>query len=1324
MSLLPSPVPHPLDHSPWELPGWVYEALDWVVGVEWPEGNEQAVWDLADQWYAVAAALAGPRADAIAAATEVRDGYGGVGAVAAAFDTAWRRMAEGDDAPLPVLLAISADLGRLVEECGCDIEAAKLEVWIELGILVVELLSLAVATVLTAGAASPAAGAAITASRLIVQRIFQRLMGQLARKSLRHGLKEAGERAAKEVTRDGARGLARRAALGGLAEAGEEAGVNLATQAYQNSTGRRHGLDVADLGTSAVGGLAGGAVAPLAGLGRHASGRGAQVGEHVTREMAGGVLAEQAASLATGQGPTSLEDAARAAVSGARGSLTGQTDAALRSRLDGQLSVLAGVSGQGIGDLPTPAVQLGAESSTSGGEPVTSVGSVTSAGSEASAGSAASADSAVPAALAAPVAERVVPAQPGAPGVETLSAPAAAEASRSGDPDRQPANLANSAEQSHQPAGTPGGGLGTPTPIGTSADGSGDSTSSPTLSTVDSAPPALRPTLPAEAGAPIPASPAPTAAGALIGGSVPTVADAAIGGGVPATGGGTAGVPASTTPGGEAGPPSPPRAGAAATAPPGAGSVDQRPAPSARFPLLDALAPVRPPTRAGATAPERGGPPPPAPVNRYAEQWAIDREAFERRRYRGYYESQRAWFEENRRRDEAARLRARAEEHHQRARDYTIQARRLDRAGQPYLARTWQRYADDETRAYGECQDLADEVLAGTAVPSVVGVHDPSDFRRINDDVGDLAVGAVETADRSALTGDDDPPPIDRSRRYGLPGGLRPPLALHQTDVERRVPREPDGSVTRTADPRRGDWFRLLNDGGPAADPTRGINCLDCTLSLFDTWMHGRPRVSAPRTFDAYQAGDVTRPLDGERDGVGRIEDVTGGRFQRLCQPGSAMTAGERRHAMETGYRNLHDQLLLGGHGSFAFVINSWEQGGSHIWVALNQHGTVLYLDPQTGRIADQPLYRHSGAPHPRNAVDADILVLGPDGRPMPMAGLRRGRFSARPDLPEYPPAVDDEGYGEPYVNRMHLLDSPGSVPAGDGRHDASDHGGSDPGDGQFPLSAAERAALSTVRDRAVAEADDVEAALDMVGLRVTEDLQLPSPVQLTDQGFRIKSFESLARKYLDEAQIVGVPVEDFVREVNDVLRFSFSMPSRERYRDAVVAVLDQLTRLGFRVEECKNFWKLGNRFYGFNCTLTSPGGFTFELQLHTEASRDVWLRTHRAYEVLRRTSELPERRVRAFLQMLAANRSSGIPGEMPPDLHEQFPAKDASFAKWILVNGTLWREYRRYLDARRRTFGKIVAEYRLASDDFPITRELAMKLERSDVDLLRRLPD
>jgi hypothetical protein len=79
-----------------------------VVGVEWPEGDERATRDLADQWYGVAAALAGPYADAATAANEVRGAYGGLGAEA--FEDARRRLADGDDAPLPVLLAVANDL--------------------------------------------------------------------------------------------------------------------------------------------------------------------------------------------------------------------------------------------------------------------------------------------------------------------------------------------------------------------------------------------------------------------------------------------------------------------------------------------------------------------------------------------------------------------------------------------------------------------------------------------------------------------------------------------------------------------------------------------------------------------------------------------------------------------------------------------------------------------------------------------------------------------------------------------------------------------------------------------------------------------------------------------------------------------------------------------------------------------------------------------------------------------------------------------------------------------------------------------------------------
>ncbi|MER7889171.1 toxin glutamine deamidase domain-containing protein [Micromonospora sp. NPDC094482] len=1043
MSLLPSPVPHPLDYSPWDLPGWMYEALDWVVGVEWPEGNERAVWDLADQWYAVAAALAGPQADATAAAAEVRSGYGGIGAVAEAFDAAWRRVAEGDEAPLPILLAVSTDLGRLVEECGCDIEGAKLEVWIELGILVVELLSVAVAAALTAGAASPAAGAAITASRLIVQQIFKRLTAQLARKSLQHGLREAGERAAKQVTEAGVRGLARRAAVGGLTEAGEEAGVSLATQAYQNSTGRRHGLDLTDLGASAVGGLAGGAAAPLAGLGRHASGWPARAGEHLGREMVGEVIAENAAGLATGQGLTSLEDAARAAVSGGAGSATAQADTALRARLDGQLSALGdtaltsadltpGPAAQpvppvGLSDLDLPlsrpAVEAPGPDATGHPELLASAGS-----GGVLAGAALPADPELARPASTGPAEPSTLGPPAANSIDSTGrpAPASADVTLSGS---TPVTAGVAAPESGLAAGdaasvpgpaAAGGPVSVPGPVPAGGMVS--------VEPLAGAPAVSTPVAAAPAAVPMPVTaPTPNPAPALS--TVPTPGfPAAVSTGTPTTPPPWASsiAPPAATDRVDRLPPGRPTADTAATAP-APSPQPLRPVPPAPpVPLASPVSPVSPVMAVAPGLVSTEGLRPRSP-EWYAAVWAADRDAFERRRYRGHFEHQRTNYEAKLRRDRAAELRVAADRSYDEARWLIGQGRAMARAARNAVAeRLFQEGRRRERRRHQQL-DLAKAALAGAAAPAVIGVGEP-DFREINDDVGDLAPGAVETVDRSALTGDDHPPPVDRSRSYGRPGGLRPPLKLHQTDVERRMPREPDGRVTRTADPRRGGWFRLMNDGGPAADPTRGINCVDCTLSLFDTWMHGRPRVAAPRTFDAYAAGDITRPLNGEQHGTRRIEDVTGGRFQRLCEPGADAPPAQRRHAVDRGYRNLHDQLLLGGHGSYAFVVNTWEGGGSHIWVAVNQNGSVLYLDPQTGRIASQPIYRHTGAPYPYNVVDVDILVLGPDGRPMPMSGLRRGRFSVRPDLPEYPPATEHEGYGDPYLNRMHLIAGPGSA--------------------------------------------------------------------------------------------------------------------------------------------------------------------------------------------------------------------------------------------------------------------------------------------------------
>ena len=183
MTILPSPIPHPLDYCPFDVPGWAYEALEWVVGFDWPEGNEKTTWDVADRWYALAQRLAEPREETYQAAGQVLSGYGGAGAQA--FRTAWDQLSADENAPLNSLLAIADELGKLVEGCGSDIEGAKLEAWIEMGVFLIELIGMAVAVALTLGAASPAAGGLIAATRLAIQQIFKRLIAQLGKKAVK-----------------------------------------------------------------------------------------------------------------------------------------------------------------------------------------------------------------------------------------------------------------------------------------------------------------------------------------------------------------------------------------------------------------------------------------------------------------------------------------------------------------------------------------------------------------------------------------------------------------------------------------------------------------------------------------------------------------------------------------------------------------------------------------------------------------------------------------------------------------------------------------------------------------------------------------------------------------------------------------------------------------------------------------------------------------------------------------------------------------------------------------------------------------------------------
>lgn len=366
-----------------------------------------------------------------------------------------------------------------------------------------------------------------------------------------------------------------------------------------------------------------------------------------------------------------------------------------------------------------------------------------------------------------------------------------------------------------------------------------------------------------------------------------------------------------------------------------------------------------------------------------AQTPSVDEVADQRARENYQYENERSRreFDENHRQEMGRDLRKQAESKRVEADDLRGSLRAADERGDLTEA---DRIVADRRRLEVDADDLetrASDIERGGDIGDVEVTG--AEWERLNESTSDLAPGPVETGDRSALTGDDSPRSIDTTRRYHQRGGLRPPLRVHQTDLERAVPRDEDGHPVRQADPRDGEWFGLVNDGGPEADPTRSINCGDTVLSLFDTYMHGRPRVSAPRTFDGYRNGDPSRPYGAERGVSARIEATTGGRFEGLTDVG-ALDPDDARNEVRLAESRLRNHLLGLGHGSFAFVTTQDQAGRTHAFAAVNQNGTILYLDAQTRQISESgPM--HSGRNVPCDVMRFDALTVDGEGRPRPM---------------------------------------------------------------------------------------------------------------------------------------------------------------------------------------------------------------------------------------------------------------------------------------------------------------------------------------------------
>ncbi|WP_433795221.1 toxin glutamine deamidase domain-containing protein [Actinoplanes sp. CA-252034] len=1122
MTILPSPIPHPLDYSPWDLPGWAYEALEWVVGFDWPEGNEKTTWDLADQWYDLVDAMAAPRQDAADAAGQFIAAYGGGGTTIDAFVTAWKEVAEGEEAPLNALVAFAAEMGKVVDECAQDIEAAKLEAWIELGLFVIELIGLAVTVALTLGAASPVAGGLIAATRMAIQQIFKRLIAQLSKKAIKAAVKETAKRAGKDLlTKKGLQNLGKKALKEGRQEAREEFLTNLGVQAYQAGVGHSDGIDLGDLGRSTLAGAAGGASA-------HGAMIGAGNRSGMFRGAAGEVFGELGGSAAGGQLP-SFEDLAKAGTSGAAGSAVGNTRQAFSdfgSSLDGAGGLKMDGSAAGSSPVPvsssfgtggsSPTSGLSTDSSSSSSSP----SSFSSSSSPPSAFSSSSSPpsssfSSSPSSLSSSPSSSSLPSfsdgggsvaghssSPSSSYSPSPSSPSPSSSSGFSDASAAASSSGHVAASASAHTGSPtatetvGSPAATETVQATTvaADHVTSSAGNVTLSSV--APPVEAPAA-AATSAGVPSSAAPASVAATPAASPQSNAPVAF---APSTGsshsnvslaggGPTTTNPAVGTPTGGpnltspstngASPHHPPVSPSPTTSPAPAPSIGNTPpvgnTPTTSAPITGTTPPVGNTPATGATAstsvaspvgtattngaapgtvspgrtdtavPAQPGPvspgdksgpsasaavqpgpartdPSPAGTSPFPVPFQIPpRTAQDHQRERDYFaelgRNKQSFIRDmtHLRRQaltaEIAQERADAED----ARRNALRAaRNLDFRG----------VRDSLTEEAGHRKAARDaaarlDILVKDPEKALAGqwnLKSSSAFRPANTDRGDLSGDPIWSNDQSAIPGAGQRPNSRQSRPYRKGGGLRVPLKIHQADLERAIPRDAGLRPERNPDPRR-PWLQLVNDGGPSADPTRGVNCLDCSLSFLETYLHGRPTVSAPRTIDTYGIGEIDKHV-GEFNGHLRAEQATGSGFTQLA-PFYGDVANDPRPpavvkaAVDHGFQQIIDTLAMGGHGSTAVIINVWGDGSAHAWNAVNHNGTILFVDPQSGRHADssnfspaqnRTLYGHDGTLNPGNVVALNSLMVDGSGNPMAVPNTPPAPFYSNRSTPPPPP--------------------------------------------------------------------------------------------------------------------------------------------------------------------------------------------------------------------------------------------------------------------------------------------------------------------------------
>ncbi|GAB2562464.1 alpha/beta hydrolase [Nocardia heshunensis] len=257
--------------------------LGYLVGMKWPEGNEDQMWGLADDWRAAAKQLESIKSDVDDAISAVQLAYpqGDGGKEMIEQLKVLKYGGDGSAASLDGMIKWFDQIAAMADGTGNEFEYTKLMFNATLIILAAELLAAAASLIF-----SPAVEAAeVAATRITVRFLIKRLLKYLAG----HEAKWATAAEIKEALKNFAI-YAAKLGLGAAIGAGLGAAPDAGIQAWQRYEGRREKFDWGEVGTMALAGGVGGLVGAPVGAGlKNVLGRTPLVKNTVGKVFAGGI---------------------------------------------------------------------------------------------------------------------------------------------------------------------------------------------------------------------------------------------------------------------------------------------------------------------------------------------------------------------------------------------------------------------------------------------------------------------------------------------------------------------------------------------------------------------------------------------------------------------------------------------------------------------------------------------------------------------------------------------------------------------------------------------------------------------------------------------------------------------------------------------------------------------------------------------------------------------------------------------------------------------------------------------------------------------------